>query len=79
MLGTFPDLLITDVRLAAFNGLHLLLRGRLRHPGMAAVITAAFPDEGLKAETAQVGASYLEKPVNPGTLLGLVTQLVGAA
>ena len=34
-----PDLLVAQVRLGAFNGLHLVLRGRAESPEMAAIVT----------------------------------------
>ena len=37
-----PDLLIADVRLDAFNGLHLAARSRLDHPGLPVIITHAW-------------------------------------
>ena len=39
-----PDVLITDLRLGSYNGLHLVLRSRTDHPDMAAKkLTVIFP------------------------------------
>jgi DNA-binding response OmpR family regulator len=69
-----PDLLITELRLGAFNGLHLVLRSRTSHPGMAAIILTRFPDPILAAQAAQQGATYLVKPVDDAALLAIVSQ-----
>ena len=40
LLGTvYPDLVIADVRLDAFNGLHIALRCRTDHPLLPVIIT----------------------------------------
>jgi DNA-binding response OmpR family regulator len=50
-----PDLLIAHLRLGAFNGLHLFLRGRAERPDMAAIITTGPEDAGIKMEAMQFG------------------------
>src|SRR5439155_22474840 len=39
-----PDLLIADERLGAFNGLHLVVRGRAVSPRMRAIVTSDVTD-----------------------------------
>jgi len=67
-----PDLLITGVRLGSYNGLHLILRGRIDHPAMAAIVTTHFPDPVLEAEARRQHAEFLLRPVADGDLLDAV-------
>jgi DNA-binding response OmpR family regulator len=61
LLDVRPDLLISEVRLGEFNGLHLALRAqRDRIP--AFVIGAA--DVDLEREARQIGAGYLDDTVD---------------
>jgi DNA-binding NtrC family response regulator len=64
-----PDVLITDLRLGAYNGLHLILRSRADHPAMAAFITAPTADPVLAAEATRQNASFLVRPLTDGDLL----------
>ena len=52
---TAPDLLIAHLRLGAFNGLHLLLRGRADNPHLAAIITTRPEDADIRMEALQFG------------------------
>lgn len=69
-----PDVLLTELRLGAFNGLHLVLKSRATHPRTAAIILTRFPDPVLAADAAQLGATYVLKPVDDAALLSLVAQ-----
>lgn len=69
-----PHLLIAALRLGLFNGLHLVLRGRLDHPEMAAIVTAGFKDPVLEAEATTYGAACVVSPKNPSELLALVSR-----
>ena len=55
-----PDLLITDLRLGQYNGLHLVLRTRNTYPEMAALVTSRVADPVLEAEAAPAA-----RPVRP--------------
>lgn len=58
-----PDVIVTDVRLPAFNGLSLM--EGLRHEGFSVpvVVMTAFGDDSVRARVAHLGhASYLDKP-----------------
>jgi DNA-binding NtrC family response regulator len=70
-----PDLLITDVRLGAFNGLQLIAMSPRPIP---AIVTTGFPDPVLEAEARQFGAQFLLKPIDPAGLLSLVAELLQA-
>ena len=74
---TTPDVLITELRLGAFNGLHLAIRSRARNPETVTIIHTAFPDPVLEAEARRVGAEFLARPVEPSTLLAVVAQRLG--
>lgn len=70
-----PDLLITDVRLGAFNGLQLLIRS-LAGVSIPAIVTTGFPDAVLEAKARKFGAMFLLKPIEPAGLLMLVKGLL---
>ena len=69
-----PNLLIAASRLGLFNGLHLVVRGRLDHPEMAAIVTAHTKDPVLEAEASTYGAECVVSPETSGELLALVTR-----
>ena len=71
-LTAAPDLLITEVRLGAYNGLHLVVRARSQSPHTAAIVLTAFPDAVIKAEAERMNAIYVEKPVDDQRLLAAV-------
>jgi DNA-binding NtrC family response regulator len=64
-----PDLLMTDVRLGAYNGLHLVLRARAQHPEMPAIVVDADHDPVLEREAGEAGATYVAKPFEAGSLV----------
>ena len=57
-----PDLLIADVRLGQFNGLHLTISSRFRNPFSRAILLDTTHDHVLEAETQRYGAAYLVNP-----------------
>jgi DNA-binding response OmpR family regulator len=67
-----PIVLVTDVRLAAYNGLQLVLRGRLTSPYTAMVVTSAFDDPVLRREAEQAGATFALKPFTASELCAAV-------
>jgi DNA-binding NtrC family response regulator len=68
-----PDLLITDIRLGAFNGLQLIAMSSRPIP---TIVTTGFPDPVLEAEARQSGAEFLLKPIDPNALLALLADLL---
>jgi DNA-binding response OmpR family regulator len=68
-----PDLLITDLRLGAYNGLHLVILGQHRDPGMKAIVIGS-PDPVLENETRAVGACYLTQPFDQAGFLKTVVE-----
>jgi DNA-binding NtrC family response regulator len=69
LMAEHPDLLITDVRLGAFNGLQLLVLNGTEHPGMTTVVISGFSDPVIEAEARKHGAAFLLKPIEPLELL----------
>ena len=58
-----PTLLITEIRLGAYNGLHLVLRSRTDSPETAALVTSEVRDPVLEREAESLGATFLSKPL----------------
>jgi ActR/RegA family two-component response regulator len=56
------SLLVADVRLGAFNGLHLAFRARAHHPDVRLVIIDQSFDVTLEAETKRLGGLYFARP-----------------
>lgn len=67
-----PDLVIADVHLGAFNGLHLALRAQSE--GIPAIVVG--PDDPvLERDARMLASSYITGPVGPRALLALVENL----
>ena len=64
------DLLIVDVRLGAYNGLHLLA---LAPPPTHKIAMSAFADRVLQRETEQFGGRFVEKPGDYASLVAMLT------
>jgi DNA-binding NtrC family response regulator len=73
---THPDLIVTGLRLGAYNGLHLVLRGRMTQPEVPAIVTTRHPDPVLAQETEQMKAVYLLRPLDTQGFLSRVSQLL---
>jgi DNA-binding NtrC family response regulator len=56
--------LLTDIRLAEFNGLHLVQLARTLHPRARLVVFSGHSDDVLQAEAHGVGALWLLKPLD---------------
>ena len=69
--GTF-DVLLTDVRLGAFNGLQLAVMARDAHPQTRIIVFSGFDDPVLREEAEHLGATYVVKPVTTYHLLELL-------
>lgn len=68
-----PDVLLTDVRLGAFNGLQLVILAKELSPATTAVVMSAFDDIALRKEASQCGAAYLQKPFSGEAILNSVS------
>lgn len=71
-----PDLLIADVRLGKFNGLHLVASAPHALPS---IIVSGFPDAVIEAEALRLGAHYVTKPIEPKALLALIEEKLQSA
>jgi len=69
-----PDLLVTSLRLGSYNGIHLILRSRMDHPTMAAIVTSRYADAVLEAEARRQHADFVVRPVTDGALLQAVSR-----
>jgi DNA-binding response OmpR family regulator len=72
-LGSF-DLLVTDIRLRAFNGLHLVMQTRQEHPEMGIVIITGYDDPMMEIEAGRYNAAFVKKPLKPSQFLETVRQ-----
>jgi DNA-binding response OmpR family regulator len=72
LLAEPPALLIAGVRLGAYNGLHLVIRGRLDDPMMSAVVIADEPNPTFEAEVVSHGAAFMVGTQPSPELLSLV-------
>jgi two-component system response regulator YesN len=66
------DVLITDVRLGAFNGLQLAGLARDLYPDMKIVVFSGFDDVVLRQEAGRLDALYVVKPVTAHQLLQMI-------
>ena len=64
-----PDIVVTDVRLGAFNGLQLALLARDVRPDARIVVFSGYDDPVLKEEARRIGATYMVKPVSGQALI----------
>ena len=72
-----PDLVISEVRLGAFNGLHLVLRGQLANPALRAIVIDRVRDPVLQLEAERHGAVYLVEPVAKDEVLAEISRIRG--
>jgi len=78
-LTMMPDLLITDVRLGVYNGLQLLMRGRMANPRLQAIVITGYADQIVRREAVYLHAEHLEKPVDADRLLQVVSDALRSA
>ena len=69
-----PDLLITDVRLGGFNGLHLVIRSQSTRPKMRSILLDRVHDPVIAADAERHGAAYIGGPVTAATLAEQVSR-----
>jgi two-component system response regulator AtoC len=64
------DALIADVRLGAYNGLHLIA---LAAPSMIKIAFSAFPDPVIGRDAEQAGARFVVKPADCASVSALLS------
>ena len=69
-----PDLLITAIRLGAFNGLHLLLRTHAEYRDLPVVVVGAISD--FSPDISRYGAQFVASPIDDASLLRTVADLL---
>jgi DNA-binding response OmpR family regulator len=70
-----PDVVISAIRLAAFNGLHLLIRMRAEHADLPVIVTGHITD--FTTDAARFGARFLPTPIDSALLVEQVGELLG--
>ena len=71
-----PAVLVTELRLGEYNGLHLVSRGLFINPRLAAVLVTHTYDPVLQADADALGAAYVVRPVAGKELLAAVFRTV---
>jgi len=69
-----PDVIVTAIRLAAFNGLHLVIRLRVEHADLPVIVTGHMTD--FTTDASRYGARFLQTPIDPALLLKNVAELL---
>jgi len=75
-LESEPSLLVSEVRLAEHNGLHLALRARNRD---IPAIVLGDPDPVLERDAQELGAVYLTRELTRDRLLAVIEPVLAAA
>src|SRR6202790_2827035 len=76
LLAKRPSLLITEIKLGAYNGLHLAIRAQaIGTP----TLVIGDPDPVLEADAKRQRALYVTPPLDPQRVLGLISELLDAA
>ena len=71
-----PAVLVSNLRLEAYNGIHLAMRGKRANPRLAVIIMTAYPDSVLHQEVERLGGTYIETPVGPDDLLAAICRTI---
>lgn len=72
------DLLIADVRLRGFNGLHLVREIRRDRPEMGTIIMTGYDPTMMELEAGRYGAMFVRKPIDPAGFLETVRKCLVA-
>jgi DNA-binding NtrC family response regulator len=67
-----PLVLVTEVRLGAYNGLQLALRARTSGPRVTVIVMSGYADIVLQRDAERAGATFALKPIDPRELLAAV-------
>ena len=71
-----PDVLLTDLRLGAFNGLQLVILAAEQKPQPLTVVMSAYDDPTLRDEAERCGARYLLKPFSSQAVLSSIGSVI---
>lgn len=64
-----PDVLLTEVRLGAYNGLQLAWHVKHDHPEVSVIVFFEYDDPVLRAEADRCGAHFVRTPDSSAALL----------
>jgi DNA-binding NtrC family response regulator len=67
-----PLVLVTEVRLGAYNGLQLALRARTAGPRVTVIVMSGYADSVLQRDAERAGATFALKPIDASELLAAV-------
>ena len=73
-----PDLVIADQRLGEYNGLHVILRARAKHPDLSAIVTTGATNHGLEADATSLGVACVLRPKNAKGWLAPVAKVLAS-
>ena len=73
-LMSAPALLVTELRLGEYNGLHLVFRAKSVRSDMAAIIRTQIADPLLQLEAERMGATFVMKTTPPDELRAAVAR-----
>jgi DNA-binding response OmpR family regulator len=73
--GPAPEILVTDVRLGPYNGLHLVAVARVEFPRAFAIVIGA-ADHVLEVEATGLGARYVSAPVTSQELQATIAEVM---
>ena len=72
LVASCPLILMTEVRLGAYNGLQLALRARAATPKIPVLVMSAWPEPVLQRDAESIGATFAVKPLTRDELLAAV-------
>jgi CheY-like chemotaxis protein len=79
LMGTTTyDLLISDVRLRSYNGIHLVMQCRREYPEMGLMIMTGYETPMVELEAGRYNAQFVRKPIKPAEFLDSVARLLAA-
>lgn len=71
-----PDIVITDIRMPAMNGLEMAARIREQSPHVPIIVTSAYSDTDFLLEAIELGVDkYIVKPFNQDNVLQTVARI----
>jgi CheY-like chemotaxis protein len=68
------DLLISDLRLRGFNGLHLVRQLYRDRPEMGLVIITGYDEPMIEVEAGRYGAEFIRKPIKPAEFMKTIAR-----
>ena len=71
------DLLISDIRLRGFNGLHLVRQLYRDRPEMGLIIITGYDEPMMQVEAGRYGAEFIRKPIKPAEFMASVARALG--